>query len=77
MNFNAAYNMKTDRKKDRVNHIFEDMLRMYVINNPIKWEDYVHLVEFAYTNGYQASTRMSPFEVLYGRKCGTPVTWDS
>ena len=56
--------------------IVKDMLRMYVINNPIKWEDYVHLVEFAYTNGYQTSTKMSPFEVFYGRKCRTPVTWD-
>ena len=50
---------------------------MYVMNKPTKWEDYLHLAEFAYNNGYQASTKMSPFEVLYGRKCRTPVTWDS
>ena len=50
---------------------------MYVMKNPMKWEDYLHLAEFAYNNGYQTSTRMSPFEVLYGRKCRTPVTWDS
>ena len=50
---------------------------MYVMNNPTKWEDYLHLVEFAYNNGYQDSTKMSPFEVLYGRKCRTPITWDS
>ena len=50
---------------------------MYVINNPTKWEEYLHLAEFAYNNGYQTSTKMSPFEVLYRRKCRTPVTWDS
>ena len=50
---------------------------MYVMNNPTKWEDYLHLIEFAYNNGYQTSTKMSPFEVLYGRKCRTTVTWDS
>ena len=50
---------------------------MYVMNNPTKWEDYLHLVEFAYNNGYHNFTKMSPFEVLYGRKCRTPVTWDS
>ena len=49
---------------------------MYVMNNPTKWGDYLHLIEFSYKNGYQYSTRMSPFEVLYGRKCRTPVTWD-
>ena len=50
---------------------------MYVMNNPIKWEEYLHLPEFAYNNGYKTSAKMSPFEVLYGRKCRTPVTWDS
>ena len=50
---------------------------MYVVNNPTKWEDYLHLAEFSYNNGYQASTKMSPFEVLYGWKCRNPVTWDS
>ena len=50
---------------------------MYVMNNPTKWEDNLHLAEFAYNNGYQTSTKMSPFEVLYGWKCRTSVTWDS
>jgi hypothetical protein len=44
------------------------MLRMYVMDKPSKWEDYLHLVEFVYNNGYQNSLKMSPFEALYGRK---------
>eukprot|EP00253_Pinus_taeda_P008867 PITA_08867 len=27
------------------------------------------------TDGYHASLQMSPFEVLYGRKCRTPLSW--
>ena len=50
---------------------------MYVMNNLMKWEYYVHLTEFAYNNGYQASAKMSPFEVFYRRKCRTPITQDS
>jgi hypothetical protein len=50
---------------------------MYVMDKPSKWEDYLHLVEFAYNNGYQESLKMSPFEALYGRKCNTPVSWDN
>jgi hypothetical protein len=42
------------------------MFRMYVMDKLSKWEDYLHLVEFAYKNGYQASLKMSPFEALYG-----------
>jgi hypothetical protein len=37
----------------------------------------LHLIEFAYNNGYQASLKMSPFEALYGRKDNTPVSWDN
>ena len=48
---------------------------MYVRDYPKKWEDYLHLVEFAYNNHYQASSKLSPFEILYGRKCNTPITW--
>ena len=47
------------------------------MNDPTKWEDYLHLADFAYNNDYHTSSKMSPFEVLYGRKCRTPVTWDS
>jgi hypothetical protein len=35
-----------------MNQVIEDMLRMYVMDKPSKWEDYLHLVEFAYNNGY-------------------------
>ena len=42
-----------------------------------KWEDYLHLVEFAYNNHFQVSVGMSPFEILYGRKCNTPISWSN
>ena len=57
--------------------MLEDMLRMYVIDKPTKWEDYLHLVEFAYNNEQQESLGMSPYEALYGRRCRTLVTWDN
>jgi hypothetical protein len=57
--------------------IIEDMFRMYVIDQPSKWEYYLHLVEFSYNNGYHTSLKMSPFEALYGRNCNTLVSWDN
>jgi hypothetical protein len=57
--------------------VIGDMLRMYVMDTPSKWEDYLHLVEFSYNNGYQESLKMIPFEALYDRKCNTPVSWDN
>jgi hypothetical protein len=54
--------------------VIEDMLRMYVMDKPSKWEDYLHLVELDYNNGYQASLKISLFEELYGRRCNTQVS---
>jgi len=71
------YLPESDGEIERVNQVIEDMLRMYVMDGPCKWEDYLHLVEFSYNNGYQDSLKMSPFEALYGRKCNTPVSWDN
>jgi len=48
---------------------------MYVMDKPSKWEEYLHLVEFSYNNHFQASTKLSPFEILYGQKYNTPITW--
>jgi hypothetical protein len=77
MNFSTAYHPETDGQTERVNRVIEDMLRMYVMDKPSKWEDYLHLVEFTINNGYQASLKMIPFEALYGRRCNTPVSWDN
>ena len=42
-----------------------------------KWEDYLHLVEFTYNNNFQVSVGMSLFEILYGCKCNSPISWSS
>ena len=77
LNFNSAYHPQTYGQTERVNQILEYMLQMYVRDYPNKWEDYFHLVEFAYNNHYQDSTKLSPFEILFGRKCNTPISWSN
>ena len=51
LNFSTTYHPHTDGQTKRVNQVLEDMLHMYVIDKPTKWEDYLNLVEFAYNNG--------------------------
>jgi exosome complex RNA-binding protein Rrp4 len=77
LNFSTTYHPETDGQTKRVNQVIEDMLMMFVMDIPSKWEDYLHLVEFAYNNGYQASLKMIPFEALYVRKCNTLVGLDN
>jgi hypothetical protein len=77
MNFITLYHPKIDGQTERVNQVIKDMLRMYVMDKPSKWEDYFHLVDFAYNKGYQSYLKMSPFEPMYGRRCNTPMSWDN
>jgi hypothetical protein len=50
--FNTAYHSQTDGQTKRVNRVLEEMLRMYAMHRPNKWEDHLPLVEFSYNNGY-------------------------
>jgi len=53
--FRTAYHPYTNSQIKRTNSICKDMLQMYVMDFPVEWKDYLHLVEFAYNNGYQYS----------------------
>ena len=51
------------------------MLRPCVLDVGENWADYLPLAEFAYNNSYQSSIRMTPYEVLYGKPCRSPLCW--
>jgi hypothetical protein len=52
------------------------MLRLCVLDFKGNWIQFLHLVEFAYNNSFQATIGMAPYEALYGRKCRSPLYWD-
>jgi hypothetical protein len=66
----------TDGQTERVNQILEDMLRACALKDSKSWDKCLSYAEFSYNNSYQKSVKMSPFEVLYGRKCQTPLFWN-
>jgi transposase InsO family protein len=76
LNFSTAYHPETDGQTERMNQTLEDMLRMYVMDQQKRWEEFLPLVEFTYNNSYQSTIKMAPFEFLYGRPCRTPLSWD-
>ena len=65
----SAYHPQTDGQTERVNQILEDMLRACAIHYENSWGKCLSLAELSYNNSYQASLKMAPFEVLYGRRC--------
>ena len=58
-----------------MNQTLEAMLKACVLDFQRKWEDYLPLVKFHYSNNYQSTIKMASFEALYRRKCRTPLCW--
>ncbi|GJS04398.1 putative reverse transcriptase domain-containing protein [Tanacetum coccineum] len=76
LHMSTAFHPQTDGQSERTIQTLEDMLRACVIDFGGNWDDHLPLVEFAYNNSYHASIKMPPYEMLYGRRCRTPICWD-
>nr|GEZ94530.1 putative reverse transcriptase domain-containing protein [Tanacetum cinerariifolium] len=75
LDMSTAYHPKTDGQSERTIQTLEDMLRAYAIDFGKGWQNHLPLVELSYNNSYHAGIKATPFEVLYGRKCRSPVCW--
>ena len=51
-NFSTTYHSQTDGEIERKFQILKDMLCMYVMDRPTKWEDFLHLAEISYNKKY-------------------------
>ena len=75
LDFSTAYHPQTGGQTERTNQILEDMLRACALNFGGSWDEHLPLAEFSYNNSYQSSIKAAPYEVLYGRKCRSPICW--
>jgi transposase InsO family protein len=74
--FSSTYHPQTDGQTERVNQILEDMIRAYALQYGRSWDKSLPYYEFSYNNSHQESLKMAPFEMLYGRRCRTPLFWN-
>ncbi|GJT86165.1 putative reverse transcriptase domain-containing protein [Tanacetum coccineum] len=75
LDMSTAYHPQTDGQSERTIQTLEDMLLACVIDFGKGWVRHFPLAEFSYNNSYHASIKATSFEVLYGRKCRSPVCW--
>jgi len=64
----TAYHPETDGQMERTNQKLEQYLRMYVNHRQNNWAEWLATVEFAFNNKVHTATKMSPFQVNYGRE---------
>ncbi|KAJ9567181.1 LOW QUALITY PROTEIN: hypothetical protein OSB04_003147 [Centaurea solstitialis] len=75
LHFSTTYHPQTDGQGERTIQTLEDMLRACVLDFGGSWDTYLPLAEFSYNNNYHSSIGMPPYEMLYGRRCRTPICW--
>ena len=69
----TAYHPQTDGLVERYNRTLTSMLAKTVEKGGAEWDEQLPYVLFAYRASQQASTRESPFYLLYGRDPRLPV----
>jgi hypothetical protein len=52
------------------------MLRACALQYERSWDKSLSYAKFSYNNSCQESLKMVPFDMLYGRRCRTPLFWN-
>ena len=76
LRFSTAFHPQTDGHSERTIQILEDMMRACVLDFGGSWSKYLPLMEFSYNSSYQSTIGVEPYDMLYGRKCRSPIHWD-
>jgi hypothetical protein len=72
LNLSTAYHPETDGQTERTNQTLEDMLRMYVMDQRKRWEEFLPLVELLITKVTRAPLRWRLLSFLMGDSVGRP-----
>jgi hypothetical protein len=71
--FSTTCHPQTDGQTEVVNRTLGTMLRAVLKNNLKMWEECLTHVEFAYNRATHSTTKVSPFQVVYGFNPRAPI----
>ena len=63
----TAYQPQTDWQTEVVSKALETYLQCFINGQPKTWLSWLHWAEYSYNTAPHSSTKMSPFQALYGR----------
>jgi transposase InsO family protein len=68
----TAFHPQTDGQTERANRTLEDMLRAYTNYQQDDWDQHLTAAEFACNSAPNVSTKLPPFQPVYGHSPCTP-----
>src|SRR6266568_7137987 len=72
----TAYHPRTNGETERVNQELEIYLCWFCSSKPRKWITYLPIAKFAHNNCAHETSKMSPFQIIYGVKLkGIPTSF--
>jgi hypothetical protein len=71
--FSTTCHPQTDGQTEIFNRTLSTMLRAVLKKNIKLWEEYLPHVEFAYNRSMHSTTKMCPFEIVYGLMPRAPI----
>jgi hypothetical protein len=71
--FSTTCHPQTDGQIEVVNHTLSTMLRAILKTNLKLWEECLPHIEFAYNRSVHSTTKVSPFQVVYGFNPRAPI----
>ena len=69
----SPYHPQTDGLSERFNRTIQAMLTSYIAENQQNWDLFLPTLAFAYNTAVHCTTKMTPFELVYGRKPKVPL----
>jgi hypothetical protein len=68
LHLRTSYHPQTDGQMEVVNKCLENFLRCFASEKKNQWDQWLPLPEWWYNTSYHTTTRMTPFEEVYGHK---------
>jgi hypothetical protein len=66
LTMSSSYHPQFDEPTEVVNKSLEHYLRAIIADKPSLWVEWLPLAEYWFNSNYHTSTKLSPFEALYG-----------